>query len=58
MCTARTPDSFHFTSAIAVQLLKVLNPELQPLINGKEPVRQALLGSSQLPASPKKGAGR
>ncbi|MGE0258656.1 MAG: transglycosylase domain-containing protein [Alphaproteobacteria bacterium] len=51
-------DRFDFTSAMAVQLLKVLEPELRPLINGKEPVRQALLGSSQAPAAPKKAAGR
>ena len=51
-------DRFDFTSALAVQLLKVLEPELRPLIKGKEPVQQALLGSSQPPASPKKGADR
>jgi membrane peptidoglycan carboxypeptidase len=39
-------DRFDFTSALAVQLLKVLEPELRPLINGTEPARQALLGSS------------
>ena len=42
-------DRFDFTSALAVQLLKVLEPELRPLIKGKEPVQQALLGSSQAP---------
>ena len=51
-------DRFDFTSALAVQLLKVLEPELRPLIKGKEPVQQALLGSSQAPAAPKKGGGR
>ena len=51
-------DRFDFTSALAVQLLKVLEPELRPLIKGKEPVQQALLGSSQAPAAPKKAAGR
>ncbi len=51
-------DKYDFTSAVAVQLLKVLEPELRPLIKGKEPVQQALLGSSQTPAAPKKGAGR
>ena len=50
-------DRFDFTSALAVQLLKVLEPELRPLIKGKEPVQQALLGSSQAPASVKKTAG-
>lgn len=36
---------FHFTSALAVQLLKVLQPELKPLIDAPEgPV---LIGSSQ-----------
>ena len=49
-------DRYDFTSALAVQLLKVLEPELRPLIKGKEPVQQALLGSSQAPAAPKKGA--
>jgi membrane peptidoglycan carboxypeptidase len=45
------PDAgrFHFTSAIAVQLLKVLEPELKPLIDPPaapaEP--EALVGSSQ-----------
>jgi hypothetical protein len=38
-------------------LLKVLEPELRPLIKGGEPVQQALLGSSQAPASVKKTAG-
>ena len=51
-------DRFDFTSALAVQLLKVLEPELRPLIKGKEPVQQALLGTSQVPAAPKKAAGR
>jgi membrane peptidoglycan carboxypeptidase len=50
-------DRFDFTSAMAVQLLKVLEPELRPLIKDKEPVQQALLGSSQAPAPPKKAAG-
>jgi hypothetical protein len=44
-------DRYDFTSAIAVQLLKVLEPQLRPLINGKEPVQQALLGSSHTPAA-------
>jgi membrane peptidoglycan carboxypeptidase len=51
-------DKYDFTSALSVQLLKVLEPELRPLIKGNDPVQQALLGSSQAPASPKKGAGR
>ena len=37
--------SFHFTSALAVQLLKVLEPELRPLID--QPAEPALIGSSQ-----------
>ncbi|MGD9614011.1 MAG: transglycosylase domain-containing protein [Alphaproteobacteria bacterium] len=51
-------DRFSFTSALATQLLKVLEPELRPLIKGREPVHQALLGSSEAPVSPKKEAGR
>jgi membrane peptidoglycan carboxypeptidase len=51
-------DRFDFTSAMAVQLLKVMEPELRPLIKGPAPVQQALLGSSQGPAEPKKKAGR
>jgi membrane peptidoglycan carboxypeptidase len=51
-------DRFSFTSAISSQLLKVLEPELRPLIRDKEPVQQALLGSSQAPVSPEKEAGR
>jgi membrane peptidoglycan carboxypeptidase len=51
-------DWFDFTSAMAVQLLKVMEPELRPLIKGPAPVQQALLGSSQGPAEPKKKAGR
>jgi membrane peptidoglycan carboxypeptidase len=41
------PDAgdFHFTSAVAVQLLKVLEPQLKPLID--EPAAPALVGSSQ-----------
>jgi len=38
-------ESFHFTSAIAVQLLKVLKPELEPLINGRPVEAQALVDS-------------
>ena len=45
---------YHFTSALAVQLLKSLEPELRPLIKGKEPVQQALLGSSHAPAAPRR----
>jgi hypothetical protein len=51
-------DRFDFTSAMAVQLLKVLEPELRPLIKGKEPVQQALLGSSQVSPLPKQATGR
>jgi cell division protein FtsI/penicillin-binding protein 2 len=36
---------FHFTSALAVQLLKVLEPELKPLID--QPAEPALVGSSR-----------
>ena len=32
MCRARSPASYHFTSALAVQLLKALEPQLQPLL--------------------------
>jgi len=41
------PDAghFHFTSAIAVQALKVLEPELKPLID--QPAQPALIGSSK-----------
>ena len=41
------PDaaSVHFTSALAVQLLKVLQPELKPLID--EPAEPVLVGSSR-----------
>ncbi len=41
------PDaaSFHFTSGLAVQLLKVLQPELKPLLD--QPAEPALIGSSQ-----------
>ncbi|MBV9828604.1 MAG: transglycosylase domain-containing protein [Alphaproteobacteria bacterium] len=38
-------DSFHFSSALAVQLLKVLQPQLAPLINGRQSM-EALVGSS------------
>jgi hypothetical protein len=38
-------DHFHFTSALAVQLLNVLEPELKPLIAAPEGA-QALVGSS------------
>lgn len=48
--TAYVPGSyathFHFTSALAVQLLKVLEPELKPLI-GPPTGAQALVGSSR-----------
>ena len=44
-------DNYDFTSALSVQLLKVLEPELRPLIKGKEPVQQAMIGSSQAPVS-------
>jgi hypothetical protein len=43
------PDAerFHFTSAIAVQFLKALKPELEPLINGPSAApTAALVGSS------------
>jgi hypothetical protein len=43
------PDAerFHFTSGIAVQFLKALKPELDPLINGPAaPQTAALVGSS------------
>ena len=43
------PDAerFHFTSGIAVQFLKALKPELDPLIDGPAaPPAQALVGSS------------
>ena len=40
-------ESFHFTSAIAVQLLKALKPELEPLINGRPVEAPALVGSSR-----------
>jgi hypothetical protein len=36
---------FHFTSALAVQLLKLLEPELKPLIDA--PDSAVLVGSSQ-----------
>jgi membrane peptidoglycan carboxypeptidase len=36
---------FHFTSALAVQLLKVIEPELKPLIDA--PAAPVLVGSSQ-----------
>jgi membrane peptidoglycan carboxypeptidase len=40
---------FSFTSGITVQLLKLLEPELRPLINGPVPGQQAMVGSSQRP---------
>ena len=40
-------ESFHFTSAIAVQLLKALKPELEPLINEKPVGAPALVDSSR-----------
>ena len=51
-------DRYDFTSAVAVQLLKVLEPQLRPLINGKEPVQAGAARFVAGPASPKKGAGR
>jgi hypothetical protein len=41
------PDAanFHFTSGLAVQLLKVLEPELKPLLD--QTAEPALIGSSQ-----------
>src|SRR3954449_7289219 len=47
-------ESFGFTSAIAVQLLKALKPELEPLINGKPVGMPALVASShsESPAVP------
>jgi membrane peptidoglycan carboxypeptidase len=39
-------DRFHFTSALAVQLLKVLEPELHPLLDAPSGA-QAMVGSSQ-----------
>src|SRR4051812_23014482 len=47
-------ESFDFTSAIAVQLLKALKPELEPLINKKPAGAPMLVGSSRLksPAVP------
>ena len=41
-------ESFGFTSAIAVQLLKALKPELEPLINKKPVGTPMLVGSSRL----------
>lgn len=38
---------FHFTSGLAVQLLKVLEPELRPLINGPAFPQEVLIGSSR-----------
>ena len=55
------PDAerFHFTSAIAVQLLKALKPELDPLINGPSaPQTAALVGSSPKTAATSTSAGR
>ena len=45
------PDAarFHFTSALAVQLLKVLEPELRPLIDAPAEVEQAALVGSSTP---------
>ena len=37
--------NFHFTSGLAVQFLKVLEPELKPLID--QPAQPVLIGSSQ-----------
>jgi membrane peptidoglycan carboxypeptidase len=59
--TAYAPGSyaahFHFTSALAVQLLKVLEPELKPLIDGPTGA-PALVGSSRPPrAAVSAGAG-
>ena len=44
-------ESFRFTSAIAVQLLKALKPELEPLIN-KKPVGAPVLVDSSRPKPP------
>ncbi len=38
---------FQFTSGLAVQLLKILEPELKPLLNGPATAQQAMIGSSQ-----------
>jgi hypothetical protein len=47
---------YHFTSALAVQLLKALAPQLQPLL-GPLPAEAAAIGTSQPPpATPKKPA--
>jgi membrane peptidoglycan carboxypeptidase len=40
-------DHFNFTSALAVQLLKALEPELKPLIDGPAAAEQAMVGSSR-----------
>jgi len=49
MATAYVPgeaaEQFDFTSGLAVQLVKVLEPEL--LINAPDAVQQAMIGSSQ-----------
>ena len=37
---------YHFTSGLAVQLLKALEPELRPLINAPAAAQQAIVGSS------------
>jgi hypothetical protein len=39
-------EHFDFSSAVAVQLLKVLEPELKPLLDSPEPTAQAMIGSS------------
>ena len=38
---------YHFTSGLAVQLLKALEPELRPLINAPAAAQQAIVGSSR-----------
>ena len=40
-------EDFDFTSGLAVQLVKVLEPELRPLITEPGPVHHAMVGSSQ-----------
>jgi hypothetical protein len=47
-------DDFDFSSALAVQLLKALQPELTPLINGPGSI-EALVGSTEAPKEPKAG---
>jgi membrane peptidoglycan carboxypeptidase len=47
---------FHFTSALAVQLVKILEPELKPLIEAPpapdtKPIASSAKGQRQMPAS-------